>query len=241
MRVLVVSDIHSNLVALDAVLADASLRGGFERVWCLGDTVGYGPEPMACLERLRDVGAASVRGNHDAAAVGAVPLDSFNPVAATACRWTSLQLNDEARAKLQALPLTLTEPPFTLVHGTPNDPTWEYLVTHAQAEEAWKAVPTLSVLVGHSHLPFAIRQGMAERPALEETRGISLLEARWVINPGSVGQPRDGDPRAAYGVYDSDRDGVELRRVGYDVGATQRRMAELGLPEPLITRLAVGR
>lgn len=240
MRTLILSDIHSNLNALNAVLDDAASNGGIDGVWCLGDIVGYGPQPMACLERLWDLSALSIMGNHDGGAVGLVSLATFNPAAATASRWTADQLTEEAKGYLEGLPQTLTEGPFTLVHGTPNDPIWEYLVTYSQAEAAWGVIGTSTLLVGHSHLPFVCQEGQPmERGAVHGLR-IAIDGRRLAINPGSVGQPRDGDPRAAYAVYDDATATVELRRVTYDVPATQRRMADAGLPESLINRLSVG-
>ena len=241
MRILLVSDIHSNLDALDAVVTDAASNGDIDGVWCLGDIVGYGPEPMACLERLWGLGALSIMGNHDGGAVGNVSLRTFNPIAAEACRWTARQLTDEAKRYLESLPQRLTEGPFTLVHGTPNDPIWEYLVSYSQAEAAWNAIDTSTLLVGHSHLPFVCQEGQPMERDLEHGQHISIDGRRLAINAGSVGQPRDGDPRAAYAVYDGTTETVELRRVAYDVRPTQRRMAEAGLPEPLISRLSVGR
>jgi predicted phosphodiesterase len=241
MRTLVVSDIHSNLDALDAVLTDAASNGGIDGVWCLGDMVGYGPEPMACLERLWSLSALSIIGNHDGGALGTISLQTFNPIAAEACRWTARQLTDEAKRYLEGLPLQLTEGPFTLVHGTPNDPLWEYLVSYSQASAAWDAIDTSTLLVGHSHLPFVCQEGQPMKRGLEHGQHVPVDGLRLAINPGSVGQPRDGDPRAAYAVYDDTKATVEFRRVAYDVRPTQRRMAAAGLPEALISRLSVGR
>ena len=239
MRTLILSDIHSNPVALRAVLDDASAGGGFQQTWCLGDIVGYGPEPVACVDQLRALNASAILGNHDAGAIGTIGLERFNDLAASACRWTTGQLTAEARGFLESLPLTITEAPFTLVHGAPRAPLWEYLLSAPQAEAAWQAVSTSAVLVGHSHLPFFCQEGAAPQRANDATV-IPITDGRLVINPGSVGQPRDGDPRAAYAVYDDGEGIVEMRRVGYDVAATQLRMRELRLPEPLIARLARG-
>jgi predicted phosphodiesterase len=240
MRKLILSDIHSNLDALDAVLADATSNGGIDSVWCLGDIVGYGPEPMACLERLWGLDALSITGNHDGGAVALVSLETFNPVAAAACRWTAGQLTEEAKRYLAGLPRTLTAAPFTLVHGTPSDPIWEYLVSYPQAEAAWKVIGTSALLVGHSHLPFVCQEGLPLDRRAVHGQHVAIDGRRLAINPGSVGQPRDGDPRAAYAVYDDATTAVELRRVTYDIPATQRKMADAGLPEPLINRLSVG-
>ena len=240
MRTLIVSDIHSNLDALDAALADAATNGGIDGVWCLGDIVGYGPEPMACLERLWDLDALAIMGNHDGGAVGLVSLETFNPVAASACRWTAGQLTEEGKRYLDGLPHTLTEGPFTLVHGTPQDPIWEYLVSYPQAQAAWNVIDTSALLVGHSHLPFVCEDGLPLERRAVHGQHVAIDGRRLAINPGSVGQPRDGDPRAAYAVYDDAAATLELRRVAYDVRATQGKMAEAGLPEPLISRLSVG-
>ncbi|MDA1215939.1 MAG: metallophosphoesterase family protein [Chloroflexi bacterium] len=240
MRTLIVSDIHSNLDALDAVLADAISNGGIDGVWCLGDIVGYGPEPMACLERLWGLGALSIMGNHDGGAVGLVSLATFNPAAKAASLWTAGQLTEEARRYLEGLPQTLTEGPFTLAHGTPSDPMWEYLTSYSQAEAALGVIGTSALLVGHSHLPFVCQEGLRMELGAAHGQRIAVDGLRLAINPGSVGQPRDGDPRAAYAVYDDITATVELRRVAYDVSLTQRKMADAGLPESLINRLSVG-
>ena len=240
-RTLIVSDIHSNLVALDAVVSAAEEEHPIDRVWCLGDIVGYGPWPRETVERVRSLDAMSICGNHDAAAVGRVPLDGFNPYAAEACRWNGARLGADARGYLAGLPETLREDGFTLVHGSPKDPLWDYLFGYAQAVEAWERAVTEDVLVGHTHFQFAAEAGRGiDRPGPD---GLTAprSHARLVVNPGSVGQPRDGDPRAAYAVYDDDARVLALKRVRYDVAAVQRAMAEAGLPEPLISRLSVGR
>ena len=147
MRTLIVSDIHSNVVAFDAVLAAAREDGPIDRVWCLGDVVGYGPEPMGCIERLWALDAVVICGNHDAVAVGRIDISTFNGPAADAVRWNGARLSAEARDYLRALPETVDEAPFTLVHGTPRNPMWEYLTRGAQAEQAWGAISTPAVLV----------------------------------------------------------------------------------------------
>ena len=240
MRTLIVSDIHSNIEALDAVLAAAEEEEPVANILCLGDIVGYGPAPMACLERLWDRGAVSVCGNHDAGAVGNVSLETFNPIAAEACRWNGAQLTDKAREYLAGLPLTLSEENFLMVHGTPSDPLWDYLLSYGQAVEAWDRTDAPDVLVGHSHYQFSCEAGRGvERPGPEGLT-VPLGHARLVVNPGSVGQPRDRDPRAAYAIFDDEARLLSLRRAWYDVSATQRAMAEVGLPEPLISRLSSG-
>ena len=240
MRTLIVSDIHSNIVALDAVFAAAEEEEPVDNVLCLGDTVGYGPAPMACLERLWERGAVSICGNHDAGAAGTIGLENFNSIAAEACRWTGEQLTDEAKQYLAGLPLTLVEESFLMVHGTPAEPLWDYLIAYSQAIEAWDRVETSDVLVGHSHYQFACEAGRGvEQPGVDGLI-VPLGHARVVINPGSVGQPRDGDSRAAYALFDDESRGVSMRRAWYDISATQRAMAEIGLPEPLITRLSAG-
>ncbi len=241
MRTLIVSDIHSNVVALDAVLADARADGPIERVWCLGDVVGYGPEPMACIERLWDLDATVICGNHDAGAVGRISVAEFNGPAAEAARWNGAQLSAEARAYLSALPETVVEAPFTLVHGSPRVPLWEYLTSGDQAEEAWGAIPTPHVIVGHSHFQFTCTRSRGLEQAGPSGRVVRTDGDRLAANPGSVGQPRDGDPRAAFTVFDDEAATLALRRTSYDIAATQRAMIDVGLPLPLIERLAIGR
>ena len=240
MRTLIVSDIHSNIVALDAVIAAAEAEEEVSRVLCLGDIVGYGPSPMACIERLWERRAVSIKGNHDAAAVGQISLDEFNSFAAEACRWTSGQLTSQAKEWLGDLPETLHDESFLLVHGSPQNPLWDYLVSYGQAVDAWERSEMSDILVGHSHLQFAIEAGGGIARSGPAGLTIPLTRARLIANPGSVGQPRDRDQRAAFALYDDDARILYLRRAWYDVSATQRAMAEAGLPDPLITRLSVG-
>ena len=241
MRTLVVSDIHGNAAALEAVFAAAEDAGPLDQVWCLGDIVGYGPHPMECLERLWEAGALSICGNHDAGAVGRIGLEDFNSYAAEACRWTAERLSDKAKEYLAGLPTTLVEGPFTLVHGSPRDPLWEYVFGYPQAIEVWERTDTHGILLGHTHYQFACEAGRGLQQPGPDSLYVPITQAaRLVVNPGSVGQPRDGDRRAAYAVYDDEAESITLRRAWYDVTVTQRAMAEVGLPEPLITRLSTG-
>ena len=241
MRTLIVSDVHSNLTALDAVIASAEADGPLDGVWCLGDIVGYGPWPLETVRRIRSLDAVCIQGNHDAGAVGRISLDTFNHVAGEACRWNGAQLDDDARSFLKGLPDSVSVAGFTLVHGTPRDPVWEYLTTHADAIEALERVSTRDVLVGHTHLQFAFEDGRGA--AVPGPGGLTVTRngGRLVVNPGSVGQPRDRDSRAAYAVYDSGTETLSLRRAAYDIAVTQRAMQAVGLPEPLIARLSAGR
>lgn len=243
MRVVVLSDIHANLPALEAVLADAE-RTGAEALWVLGDIVGYGADPNAVTAVLREAGATAVLGNHDAAAVGRIGVESFNPLAAAAARWTASVLTAESRAWLETLPEVRREHGVTLCHGTLREPLWEYLFT-AEAARAHFALQTTAVsLVGHTHVPLLLAERGGELEVVRPQPGQRLTlpsTARACLNPGSVGQPRDGDPRAAYGLLDLAEGWFELRRVAYPVSEAQRRIRAAGLPEPLAVRLALGR
>ncbi len=243
-RVLVLADIHSNIIALDAVLQDAHERGGFDRVWVLGDIVGYGPEPTECIRRVRELGCVCVAGNHDLGVVGSVPLDAFNMDAALACRWTRDVLSASDIAWLGNLPFESVESMCYLVHGSPREPVWEYIMTVDQAEAVLKDVKMARhCLVGHTHQPalYAVcSRGKGHAQPVADGAVVALEKGRYLINPGSVGQPRDGDPRAAYAVYDSDANTVVFRRVSYDVGAVSAAILLRGLPRRLAARLHVG-
>ena len=261
MRIAIVADVHANLVALEAVLRHAEVQGAIDDLWCLGDIVGYGPQPSQCVSRLRDAGATTVAGNHDRAATGMMDTTEFNPDAATAALWTRAQLPQSEIAFLDALPekayatpgedpslkAEASEAEFTLVHGTLRWPIWEYLQSQEAALAHLERQETPFSLVGHTHVPTLVVQGQESPYGLEMyyledgTRFRLTCERKLVINPGGVGQPRDGDPRASYAVYDTDSETVTLHRLEYDIAATQKLMAEAGLPRGLIQRLALGR
>jgi diadenosine tetraphosphatase ApaH/serine/threonine PP2A family protein phosphatase len=243
MRVLVLTDIHSNLVALDAVLAAA---GPVDETWVLGDTVGYGPEPDGVVARLRERAAVAVMGNHDAATLGLMDTDVFNDDARAAVAWTVEHIGAEAREWLAGLPQRIERGDYTLVHGTPRDPLWEYCFSVPVARRALDACATSHCLVGHTHIPLLFRQreGRIETLAPSDGSSVVIDEARLVMNPGGVGQPRDGDPRACALILEMDAETGQSRatwqRVEYPVEPVQERMRELGLPERLARRLEIG-
>jgi diadenosine tetraphosphatase ApaH/serine/threonine PP2A family protein phosphatase len=239
MRIGVLSDIHANLVALDAVLA---ALGQLDAIWQLGDVVGYGPEPDAVVARLAERDAIGVRGNHDAAAVGGSEIDQFNHDARRAMDWTRKTIGPDTRAWLAALPVRRTEGDLTLVHGSPRDPTWEYITSAPVARRNLDALDTPYGLHGHTHLPSVFRDdaGRVELVSPADGSRVTLDGRRLLANPGSVGQPRDGDPRASALVLDLERGSLTWHRVAYDIAATQRAMRRQGLPDRLIERLDHG-
>ena len=241
-RALVLSDVHSNLEALDAVLADAANRGGFDQVWCLGDLVGYGPDPGPCLAVLRSHSLVAVAGNHDFAAVGKRTVQDFNGAAREAAVWTHSQLQAEDSEFLAALPVTETRDPFTLVHGSLRQPIDEYLLDVEAAQATLELLEGRFCLVGHSHLPFICAEngGAPRFKQFVEDEVFPLGAERLIINPGSVGQPRDQDPRSSYAIYDEDLQTIERHRVEYDICRTQAKMRAAGLPEYLVDRLDHG-
>ncbi len=241
-RILLLSDIHANLAALDAVLFDAARRAEFDAVWSLGDAVGYGPRPNECLDRLREIEAVTISGNHELAALGEISASEFNPFARFAIEWTASALTPESRAYIEAMPLTAVHSDFTLAHGTPRDPVWEYLTDIEVAKANVDQIETLHCIVGHTHVPAAFRVSRDDTELWPgDGEAVSLNGARWFLNPGSVGQPRDGDPRAAYALLDLSEMVVEFRRVEYPIEETQRQMEAVDLPDMLIQRLSFGR
>jgi diadenosine tetraphosphatase ApaH/serine/threonine PP2A family protein phosphatase len=243
MRVAIVSDVHANMEGLTAVLRHAVAGGQLDAVWCLGDIVGYGPEPGAVIDELRSHALAAVAGNHDRAATGLMDVADFNPAAASAVRWTQDQLSPEHHRFLAELPLTTVSGDFTLVHGSLRDPVWEYLLSTEQADAQFAQQTTPYSLIGHSHLPlwFEERPGRgAGFHRTPEDTPLQLGDTRLIINPGSCGQPRDGDPRASYVLYDSAAATVTWYRVPYDIPATQGKMRAARLNSWLIERLAIG-
>jgi predicted phosphodiesterase len=245
MRIAILSDIHSNLAAFSAVLEDIGERGGVDAIWHLGDIVGYGPDPSECIALLRRYDHLAVAGNHDLAALGKIDLSIFNPAAAGAVRWTVSALDEEDRAYLESLPLRQTHEDFTMVHGSPREPVWEYVVSERIAGENMGHFQTGVCVVGHSHAPALYLSDVSGCHSLEWTEAVPLSlidtpKTRLMVNPGSVGQPRDRDPRASYALIDGKERILRLCRVPYDIGETQRRMTSLDLPAPLIRRLTFG-
>jgi diadenosine tetraphosphatase ApaH/serine/threonine PP2A family protein phosphatase len=237
-RAALLSDVHGNLVALEAVLAELP---PVDELWVMGDTAGYGPDPADVLALLRERGAHVVAGNHDRAAATGEGLELFNASAAEAARLHHSWLSAEDRDRLAGLPLTLQRGGFTLVHGSLREPLWEYVFEPSAAAATLELAGTPHCCNGHTHLPAVFRL-QANRVSLQQPRaGVTYpLGGRVLLNPGSVGQPRDGDPRAAYAVLDTDTGTATFARTSYAVHETQRRILARGLPEFLAERLAVG-
>jgi predicted phosphodiesterase len=239
MRVAVLSDIHANLTALDAVLADIP---SVDEIWHLGDVVGYGPHPDEVVARLRDLGAIGVRGNHDAAALGGREIDSFNVDARRAAEWTRTAIAGETRAWLASLPETLEREGFLLVHGSPRDPTWEYVTSTPVARAAMASLGERSGLHGHTHLPVAFIEEDGRLETMSPGAGSRLTfdGRRVLLNPGSVGQPRDGIPTAGWMLLDTGAGTATWRRTSFDIATVQAAMVALALPDRLVARLAYG-
>jgi diadenosine tetraphosphatase ApaH/serine/threonine PP2A family protein phosphatase len=241
MRVAVVSDIHSNLHALEAVLAAIEAEAPDE-LWCLGDLVGYGPRPNECCALIADRADVCLAGNHDLGVLGTLDLVEFGGEAAIAARWTRDVLDPEARALLERLEPKGTAHGVALYHGSARDPVWEYVLSDEAALATLEIAGSPLVLVGHSHVALRVVQSVGEVDGGLAAAGTELGVdgVRALLNPGSVGQPRDGDPRAAYLLLDLDAKLASFRRVEYDVEQTQREIREAGLPELLAARLELG-
>ena len=243
MRSAIIADIHANLAAFMAVLVDIKQQGKVEEIWCLGDIVGYGPDPHQCLELLRQTNHICVAGNHDLAAIGEIDTHQFNPDAITASQWTAKQLTPRDVVYIKSLPLAMKRGDFTLVHGSPREPIWEYILSISGARENFAYFNTKYCLVCHSHVPAIFKSGKDGACSFSKflpDSAVGLGEERMIINPGAVGQPRDGDPRASYAIYDSEASQIRLRRVPYDITATQAKMVEQRLPMRLVARLSHG-
>ena len=238
MRVAVISDIHANFPALEAT-AEAIDREGVDQVWCLGDLVGYGPHPNECCAWAQAHAAVCLSGNHDLGVIGTLPLDDFAGDAAVAARWAQSVLDADARAYLAALASGTVVEGVGLYHGSPRDPVWEYVLSWEAARDAIDDSGTEVTIVGHSHVPLAIPQEGSEGGHAPGGTEIDLAGSRWLLNPGSVGQPRDGDAQAAWLLLESGRH-ASFRRTPYDVERTQAAIRAAGLPDALAERLAHG-
>jgi len=242
MRALILSDIHANLTALKAVLEDA---GSFDQLWCLGDIVGYGPDPNECTALIRSMSLLKcVKGNHDAAILGEIDLVSFNYEARASLMWLMNQLEADHLHWLSTIEERLEFDDITMVHGSPRNPIWEYLMDPISAGENMSAFSTQLCFVGHTHVPGVFQQ---HGDNMKSTRYVAMTdgsefypENKVIINPGSVGQPRDNDPRSAYAIFDDQANRLEFHRVFYDIEQVQRRILAAGLPRRHASRLKNG-
>lgn len=243
MRTLIISDIHANLTALQAVLEDAE---PFDRVWCLGDIVGYGPDPNECIEMIRDLPELQcVKGNHDAAILGEIDIQAFNYEARESLEWLETRLSIENKRWLSELPEKITFDPFTLTHGSPRNPVWEYIMDIRTARENMNEFGTQYCLVGHTHIPCVFKMD-GEKPDSTHLYLVPpdepfMLDRKCIINPGSVGQPRDHNPLSSFLIHnDQEELSFTLRRVPYDFEQVQMRILAAGLPQRHASRLSEG-
>ncbi len=245
MRVAVITDIHANLPALEATL-DAIGEAESEEVWCLGDIVGYGAEPDACADLVRERCALCLVGNHDLAVLGVLDIAAFSESAAEAVVWTRENVAERTLELLRELEPTGSREGIALFHASPRDPVWEYVLSGEQADACLDVQPERIALIGHSHRSLFFTRpagnGHRELRGGQATDGtaIDLGSGRWLVNPGSVGQPRDGDPRAAWLELDTDEKTAYFHRVSYDIGRAAGSIAAAGLPGRLADRLYVG-
>jgi len=241
MRILIISDIHANLTALETVLEYA---GDVEGIWCLGDLVGYGPDPNECVEKVRSLpNIMCLIGNHDAAVIDQMDASTFNPEARISIEWTCQQLSPENLEYLTQLRNRIVLDNVTLVHGSPRSPTFEYLLDTHLATINFAYFDTPFCFVGHTHLPAQYLLGNGQGHAnliIPQPNHVMRLASRSIINPGSVGQPRDRDPRAAYAIFETQNNSWDYRRISYDIQAVQKRMKSHKLPDRHIQRLAAG-
>ncbi len=245
MRIGIISDIHANLVAFETVINALRRANATERLWCIGDMVGYGPHPNECLDLLRSFDHICVPGNHDYGLLGKTDRENFNPDARFVLDWTAEQITAENRAYLDALPVRwIPEERFTVVHASPRDPIWEYLLEPQAARECFPYFTSPYCFVGHTHVPAVFRQAEADGPVKlvrpEADEQVRFGPARLILNPGSVGQPRDGNPQAAYAILDLDAGTLAFHRIDYAIAQTQAVMRDLHFPKRLIARLEFG-
>ncbi|MBC7879115.1 MAG: metallophosphoesterase family protein [Anaerolineales bacterium] len=242
MRVLVISDVHANYTALEAVLKDA---GQVDETWCLGDLVGYGPDPNAVVEEIREIpNLVCILGNHDAAVMGRIPLETFNGDARRSLAYHEKVINASNVDFIRTLPANpLVRGQATLVHGSPRDPLWEYILNALSARLNFEHFETPWCLVGHTHIQCMFTLNTkTDRVTMDQTKPDITIELspKLILNPGSVGQPRDRDPRAAYAIYDTEARTWTPRRVEYNIAEVQERIRAVGLPEKHAIRIAEG-
>lgn len=241
MRILVISDIHANLVAFEKVLE--TTKDQWDQIWFLGDLVGYGPSPNECVQLMQQLPHKSLSGNHDWATLGRLDIEDFNREAKAAIEWTQNMIDDNSRAYLEPLQSVEDVEPFTIAHGSPRHPVWEYILDESTASINFLYFHTSYCLVGHTHVPLIFEEKpgnhiAAYAPPYDTV--VPLGRTRLILNPGSVGQPRDSDPRAAYALLDTEKMQVTFHRVEYDIKKTQTEMEKFGLPERLVARLSYG-
>ncbi len=241
MRILVISDIHANITALEAVIAANAM---VDAVWCLGDLVGYGPDPNECVERIQALpNLTCLMGNHDAAVIDALDLEKFNHDASLSIHWTKSVLKPANFEYLKSLPERRGSSVFTLVHASPRSPIWEYVLDPYTALLNFSYFETPFALVGHTHLPLAFTEDetskQVKRELVKSTDQVKLT-GRKILNPGSVGQPRDHNPKASFAILDPENMTWRIRRIEYDIASVQNRIIAAGLPEKHAHRLAEG-
>lgn len=240
MRIAIISDIHGNREALDVVLAEID-RMEIEKIFCLGDVIGYGPDPGYCVETIAGRSEMTLAGNHEYAVLGKINVDYFNPHARQATLWTRDQLTEAQLQAIAAYPLVHVWDKCTFVHGTLDSPDlFDYIQNSYDAHLSLERLETRVCFIGHSHVPVAFLQTDAITYSLDPRVDLSRAQ-KSIVNVGSVGQPRDGNPNASFAVFDTDTEVVELHRLPYDLEETQRKIMEAGLPTFLAERLAVGR
>lgn len=245
MRAAVISDIHSNRHALEAVLAAVD-AAEVDEIWCLGDMVGYGAEPDACTALIRERSSVCLVGNHDLAVLGALDISTFSEAAAAAVEWTRENVGEETREFLASLDPAASKSGIGLFHASPRDPIWEYVLSGDQADAGFQAQEERVGLIGHSHIAlFFVRapeaRAHAQGAQAPDGTEVEIAEGEWLLNPGSVGQPRDGDPRAAWLELDAESWVARYHRVEYDVEGAAAKIRAAGLPGLLADRLEVGR
>ncbi len=247
--VLLLSDIHANLPALEAVLEDAAKRDDLSETWVLGDSIGYGAQPNEVIDLLRSLPSVYiVKGNHEAAALGEISVENFNPTAGAAAIWTQRNLRPDVADYSMSLPLVITQQGVTLCHGTPRNPIWEYMFTPLTADLNLQHFETTGCVLGHTHIPSIFGLNASKEWTVRQATSGEIFDLdfeRWYANPGSVGQPRDLDPRASYAILslgtNEESPTIAFRRVEYNIERAQGLILDARLPNALAFRLSVGR